>query len=104
MLLKQKSEGKQVRRKSVFVFAAVVVVFVFVLINVISMNIEIGQKRAELDAINEKINELNVANEQLRRYCSDENRLEYIEHVAREQFDYSYADETVYHFVPNPTN
>lgn len=104
MQLKRKSEGRQVQRKSVLVFAAVVVVLGFVIINIVSMQIEIGRKRAELNEINAKISELNVANEQLRRYCSDENRMEYIEQIAREQLDYSYSDETVYYFVPNPTN
>lgn len=102
MQLKRKSEGKQVRRSSLLKFAVVAAVLSFVVINVISMSVEISQKRAELDAINENIIELNLANEQLRRYCSDENRLEYIEHIARGQFDYSYSDETIYYFVPNP--
>lgn len=104
MLLGRKSEGKKVQRRSAVVFAAVMVSLGFVVINVVSMQIEIGKKRAELKEINDKISELNVANEQLRRYCSDENRMEYIEQIAREQLDYSYSDETVFYFVPNPTN
>ena len=104
MLLGRRSEGKKVQRRSAFVVAAVVLSLGFVVINVVSMTVEIHQKRVELKEINDKISELNVANEQLRRYCSDENRMEYIEQIAREQLDYSYSDETVFYFVPNPTN
>ncbi len=101
MLLKRKS-GK--KHRSGFIYIALSAVFVFVLINVISMQIDISQKKSELEAINESLNILQINNEQLRRYCSDENRMEYIEQIARDQLDYSYSDETVYYFIPNPTS
>ena len=64
------------------------------------MNQEIIQKQAELDEINLQLENLNVENAQLRHYSSNENRLEYIEQIARDQLDYSHSDETVYYFIP----
>ncbi|MCM1055021.1 MAG: septum formation initiator family protein [Bacteroides sp.] len=75
-------------------------VFVFVLVELISMQLEIAQKKSELNEINSSLETVLVSNEQLKRYYAEENRKEYIEQIARDQLDYSYADETVYYFVP----
>ncbi|MBD5081695.1 MAG: septum formation initiator [Ruminococcaceae bacterium] len=64
------------------------------------MHEEIRQKEAELELISQQLNDINVQNEQLRHYSSNENRMEYIEQIARDQLDYSHSDETVYYFVP----
>lgn len=97
MLSKRKSEKKN---SSVLFYIALAAVFVFALVQVISMQVEISQARSELDSVTDELNGLLVANEQLRRYSSDENRMEYIEQIARDQLDYSYSDETVYYFIP----
>ncbi|MCH5199460.1 MAG: septum formation initiator family protein [Oscillospiraceae bacterium] len=64
------------------------------------MQMEISRAQSELDGITNELNSVLVANEQLRRYSSDENIMEYIEQIARDQLDYSHSDETVYYFVP----
>ena len=97
MLSKQKSEKKN---SSIFFYLALAAVFVFALVQVISMQMEISRAKSELEGISNELNSVLVANEQLRRYSSDENRMEYIEQIARDQLDYSYSDETVYYFVP----
>ena len=97
VLSKQKSEKKN---SSIFFYLALAAVFVFALVQVISMQLEISQAKSELEGISDELNSVLVANEQLRRYSSDENRMEYIEQIARDQLDYSYSDETVYYFVP----
>lgn len=97
MLSKLKSEKKH---RSLLLFIVIVAVAGFVGFQLYSMNQEIIQKQAELDAINFELNNLNVENEQLRHYNSNENRMEYIEQIARDQLDYSHSDETVYYFIP----
>lgn len=97
MLSKLRSEKKN---SSILFYIALAAVFVFVLVQVISMQVEISQARSELDNVSDELNSLLVANEQLRRYSSDDNLVEYIEQIARDQLDYSYSDETVYYFVP----
>lgn len=97
MLSKQKSEKKN---NSILFYLALTAILVFALIQVISMQVEISRAKSELEGINNELNSVLVANEQLKRYSSDEYRMEYIEQIARDQLDYSYSDETVYYFVP----
>lgn len=95
------SKGKSKKRnRPILLYITLAAVFVFVLVQVISMQVEISQARNELENVSNELNSLLVANEQLRRYSSDENRMEYIEQIARDQLDYSYSDETVYYFIP----
>lgn len=97
MLSERRSEGKH---SSKLFYLALVAVFVFALVEIISMQVEISQKNAELESINDELNSVLVVNEQLERYSSNEYKMEYIEQIARDRLDYSYADETVYYFVP----
>lgn len=97
MLSKLKSKKKH---RSWLLFIVLVAVAVFVAIQLYAMNQEILQKQAELDAINNELDNLNVANAQLSHFSSNENRMEYIEQIARDQLDYSHSDETVYYFIP----
>lgn len=97
VLSKQKSEKKN---SSILFYLALTAILVFALVQVISMQVEISRAKSELEGISNELNSVLVANEQLRRYSSDENRMEYIEQIARDQLDYSYSDETVYYFVP----
>ena len=97
MLSKQKYEKKN---SSILFYLALAALFVFALVQVISMQMQISQAKSELEGINNELDSILVANEQLRRYSSDENRMEYIEQIARDQLDYSYSDETVYYFIP----
>ena len=96
MLSKRKSEKK---RSSFLINVLLFAVFVFVLVELISMQLEIAQKKSELNEINGSLETILVSNDQLKRYYAEENRKEYIEQIARDQLDYSYADETVYYFV-----
>ena len=47
------------------------------------------------------IGDLLTENEQLERYSNEQYRMDYIEEIAREELDYSYADEKIYYFVPS---
>lgn len=97
MLSKLKSEKKH---KSYILWIIALAVILCVMIELFFMRQDILQKSAELEAINRELNSLNVENEQLRHYSSNENRMEYIEQIARDQLDYSHSDETVYYFIP----
>lgn len=99
MSLKQKSEKKH-RRSFFFGFITVAVV-IYAAACFISNQVQIAQKNTEYEEIMAKLSEVKTENEQLRRYSSVEYRLDYIEEIAREELDYSYADETIYYFVPS---
>lgn len=97
MLSKLKSEKKH---RSNILWVVAVIVVLCVLVELLFMRQDILRKTEELEAINKELNSLNVENEQLRHYSSNENRMEYIEQIARDQLDYSHSDETVYYFIP----
>ncbi len=97
MLSKLKSEKKH---RSHLLMIGLLAVALCVGVELCIMREDINQKRVELEKINQDLNDINVQNEQLRHYSSNENRMEYIEQIARDQLDYSHSDETVYYFVP----
>ncbi len=97
MSSKLKSEKKH---RSILFRILIVGILGIALFQIISMQFEISQKKSELKSINDELDSVLVSNEQLKRYSSDENKMEYIEQIARDQLDYSYSDETVYYFVP----
>lgn len=92
-----KSEKKH---RSILLFLAIIAVAVFISIQLYTMNQEIIDKKTELQVINKELEDINLSNTQLEHYSCDENRMKYIEQIARDQLDYSYSDETVYYFIP----
>ncbi len=98
MASKQKS-GRSSKFPFIFAVAAFLML-VYAVGSLISMQVEIAQKSAEHDDLNNRLYELKTQNEMLERYASDEYRLGYVEDIARNELDYSYADEKIYYFVP----
>ncbi|MBO5266782.1 MAG: septum formation initiator family protein [Ruminiclostridium sp.] len=76
-------------------------VFIYAVVVFVSTQVEIAQKTAEYEELSSKLVQVKTENEQLRRYSSTEYRLDYIEEIARDELDYSYADEKIYYFVPS---
>ena len=98
MSLKQKS-GRSGKLPLIFALAAFVVL-AYTVVSIIAMQVEIAQKSAEYDALSSRLYELRTENEVLERYTSEEYKMGYIEDIARDELDYSYADEKIYYFVP----
>ncbi len=73
----------------------------YAVVTLISIQVDIAQKSTEYEELSVKLNQIQTENEQLERYSSDEYRLDYIEEIAREELEYSYADEKIYYFVPS---
>lgn len=82
-----------------FYFVVLAIVLVG-FVSLVSMQVEITQKNAQYETLTKTVSDLNAKNAQLERYGVDENRMEYIEQIARDQLDYSYPDETIYYFIP----
>ena len=98
MSLKQKS-GRSAKLPFIFALAAFVVL-AYTVVSIIAMQVEIAQKSAEYEKLSSRLYELRTENEVLERYTSEDYRLGYIEDIARDELDYSYADEKIYYFVP----
>ncbi len=99
MSLKQKSEKKH--RRSFFFALVATATLIYAVILLISTQVSIAQKTTEYEELSAKLVQVQTENEQLKRYSSTEYRLDYIEEIARDELDYSYADEKIYYFVPS---
>lgn len=99
MLFKRKSEKKH--RRSFFMGLLCAAALVYAVVALVSIQVEIAQKSAEYEELSAKLAQVKTENEQLERYSSDEYRIDYIEEIAREELEYSYADEKIYYFVPS---
>ena len=99
MSLKQKSEKKH--RRSFFLAFVVTATLIYAVVLLVSTQVSIAQKTTEYEELSAKLVQVQTENEQLKRYSSTEYRLDYIEEIAREELDYSYADEKIYYFVPS---
>lgn len=99
MSFKQKSEKKH--RRSFFMGLLCIAALLYAVITLVSIQVDIAQKSTEYEELSAKLTQVKTENEQLERYSSDEYRIDYIEEIAREELDYSYADEKIYYFVPS---
>ena len=98
MSLKRKS-GRSAKLPFIFALATFVVL-AYTVVSIIAMQVEIAQKSAEYERLSDRLYELRTENEVLERYTSEEYKMGYIEDIARDELDYSYADEKIYYFVP----
>ena len=93
---RKKSDGKKLFRA---ILSGVLVVFAFyVVITLVHQQVEIAEKKAQLDALNDEIIIQEVKNDEMKQvneYDDSENDA-YIERVAREEFDYSKQGERVF--------
>lgn len=74
---------------------------IYAVVALVSIQVDIAQKSTEYEELSEKLTQIKTKNEQLERYSSEEYRIDYIEEIAREQLEFSYADEKIYYFVPS---
>ena len=95
--LKQKSKNN----KMVYLLVPVlIVVFAIISFGIITTQIEIQQKNAELERINSEIIRIENENKLLSRYSKAEFRVEYIESIARDELGYALPEERVYYIIP----
>lgn len=90
------SDGKKLIRA---VVSALLVVFAFyVVFTLVHQQVEISEKKEQLEALNEEIVIQEVKNDELKQVneFDDSENDAYIERVAREEFDYSKQGERVF--------
>lgn len=91
------AKNKKIKLNKSFLFRVAVVCFViYVLVGFVSLQIEISNKREQLEAINAQIEEANQQNQEYQNILDSADDSEYIEKYAREKLGYSYANEKVF--------
>lgn len=93
---RKKNDGKRLIRT---VITGLLVVFAFyVVITLVHQQVEINEKKEQLDGLNDEIIIQEVKNDEMKKVneYDDSENAEYIERVAREEFDYSKQGERVF--------
>ncbi len=93
---RKNSDGKRLAK--VFLSGLVIVFAFYVVITLVHQQVEIAEKKAQLEELNEQIVIQEVKNDEMNRVneFDDAENAEYIERVAREEFDYSKQGERVF--------
>ena len=68
--------------------------------NLISIQVEISQKKEELAKLTAQVTEVENDNKMLGRYSEDSYKVEYIETIARDKLGYAKPEERIYYIVP----
>lgn len=89
---------KQKVKKSILLRFAILCLAVYVMAALINQQIQINQKRSELESLQSQIQVQEVKNEELRHTidANEKDGSEYAERVAREELDYAKTGERVF--------
>ena len=96
-----KQGSEKFHKRPIILILAVFAALSYAVVSLVAMQVEITQKSTELEELSERLEELKTENAQLERYANDNYKMDYIEDIAREELDFSYADEKIYYFVPS---
>lgn len=69
---------------------------VFTSLSLITMQLEVANKRRELEQLQRSIQQQELMNADTRRLLGDGTDLDYIERIARDKLGYVYPDEKVF--------
>jgi len=92
--LKQRTKEK--KNRSLFLRLAVIAFGVYILYALVSFQVDITKKRAELEAAKEEYNRQQIENEELQRTLDTYGTNDFIESMARDKLGYAYSDEHFY--------
>ncbi|MEE1280467.1 MAG: septum formation initiator family protein [Oscillospiraceae bacterium] len=95
-----RKENKNPQKKRSFVSGffklAVLCVAVWVAFSLVSLQIELSEKREMLSKLEEQRQELMISNAEKKELIEKSDQNEFVERIAREYFDFAYPDEQIY--------
>lgn len=95
---KRKKKGISIKRTDLIIYSVTIVLVAYAVVSLISQNININKRTAELEDINDQIIIEEVKNDEINDILNS-NKSEnaaYIEKTAREDLDYAYKDERIF--------
>ena len=87
---------KAIFRKNFFYKLLTVAFMTYGCISIISSQMQIANRRAELEALQNECEVQRIANKELERMVSLGDDDEYLERIAREKLDFAYPDERIF--------
>lgn len=97
--MSKKESNKSLRGLKYIVLCVVVLIFaVYSVVTLVDLYSQIGEKKSELDSINDEITIQEIKNEEINDLynSSDEEFSRYVEQIAREDLDYIKQGERVF--------
>ena len=98
--MRKKAEKNKTEKKSSFfngvIKVAVVCVAVYVAFSLVSLQIELAEKKAVLAKLEDQKQQLMISNEEKKELIEKSDQDEFVERIAREYFDFAYPDEQIY--------
>lgn len=94
----KKKKGITIKRTDLIIYSITVLLVGYAIVTLITQNISINQKTAELQDINDQIIIEEVKNDEINDILnsSKSENAAYIEKTAREDLDYAYKDERIF--------
>lgn len=86
---------KSPKKKGIFKKAIILVMAVYAVVSLVEMQIEIADKKSQLDILLTEYEEKRIENKELERQLIQSDEQEYLEKKAREQ-EYIYPRERVF--------
>ncbi len=83
--MSKQNKGKEKAKKNKFLRIAVIAIIAYSIVLIASLEIEVMNKRSELDAKKQQQAELQIETDELSRLLEDENQEEYLKKIAREE-------------------
>ena len=90
-------EKAKKRKYSILLIALILLVLIYFVVSLISTHTKLNAVEAEQSSLSEQISEQERENEALKETISNENKDDYIEHIARDEYDYAGENERVYY-------
>ncbi len=88
---------KSKEKKKSILFRVVLLAFsVYILITAGSLQLQLIQKKAELDELTKRRDETQIKVEELKSLLENGTEADFIERAAREKLNYAYSDEQVF--------
>lgn len=96
--MKKKKKSDKKRIISILLSAGIIVFAFYAVFTLVNQQVEISEKREQLDRLQAEIVVQEVKNDELKQVyeLEDDENNAYIERVAREEFDYSKQGERVF--------
>ncbi len=89
--------AKTKKQNNNFIFKICAIGFICIaLVNLIDLQIQLSNKKQELNDISEQLYIANIENKELEMVLGKTTDESYIERVAQEELDFAYPDEKVY--------
>ena len=92
-------EGKKKRKKfKIFLYIAIAAALVYFIISIISQQVQIGQKEAQLSEIQQQLSVQNLRNDELKNALDAglNASSDYIKRIARQSLDFAKPGERIF--------